>query len=54
LIEHEIQPCASCNQRKQDGEPIAFLQDNYRNKLITQQEYFDLKQKIEELLAENI
>lgn len=49
-----VTSCDSCNQRKQENDPIEFLLRNYRNKLINQKEYMDLKQRIEEQLEKNI
>jgi 5-methylcytosine-specific restriction endonuclease McrA len=45
--------CASCNQRKQDGDPVEFLLENYRAKLLTQPEYLKLKAHIEAQLSED-
>jgi len=48
-----VTSCAACNQRKKDGDPVEFLLQNYRNKLIDQQEYLRLKERIEAQLLEN-
>ncbi|MFZ2147406.1 MAG: HNH endonuclease [Sedimentisphaerales bacterium] len=42
--------CEGCNQRKQDKDPIEFLQSNYRSHLIKQNEYIKQKEYIESLL----
>ncbi len=47
-----VTSCASCNRRKQDGDPVEFLLQNYRNKLIDQQEYLRLKERIDIQLAD--
>lgn len=46
-----VASCEGCNQRKQDQDPIQFLQLNYRNQLINQDEYFRMKEYIENLLS---
>lgn len=45
--------CESCNQRKQDQDPIDFLQSNYRDKLIRQDEFLHRRAFIESLLGED-
>ena len=47
-----VTACASCNQRKGKEEPVDFLLQNYRSKLISQQEYLSFKERIETLLSE--
>lgn len=47
-----VTACASCNQRKGPVEPVDFLLQNYRSKLISQQEYLSLKDRIDVLLSE--
>jgi len=42
--------CAGCNQRKQDEDAIQFLQSNYRNHFIKQDEYLKQKSYLENLL----
>lgn len=47
-----VTACAGCNQRKQDDDAIQFLQANYRNQLINQNEYLKQKSYIESLLEQ--
>lgn len=47
-----VASCESCNQRKQDQDPVDFIQSNYRDKLISQKEFMDQKAYIETLLLE--
>jgi 5-methylcytosine-specific restriction endonuclease McrA len=44
--------CEVCNRRRSDSAPIVFLRENYRQQLITQDEFLQLKIYIESLLAE--
>ncbi len=46
-----ISACEVCNQRRADSEPIAFLRENYRQQLLTQEEFFRQKDYIEALIA---
>jgi len=46
-----VTSCEKCNQRKQNQEPMQFLLVNYRNQLISQEEYLTQKEYIEKLLA---
>jgi len=39
------------NQRKADKKAIDFLLENYRNKLLTQNEFLTLKENIEKIIA---
>lgn len=48
-----VTSCTSCNQRKQDIDPVEFLLQNYRAKLIDQQEFLRLKEVIEAQLIDN-
>lgn len=45
-----VTSCVDCNQRKSNQEPIEFLLENYRNKLIDQEEYLKQKDYVERLL----
>jgi hypothetical protein len=44
--------CEVCNRRRSDSEPIHFLRQNYREQLLTQDEFLRQKGYIEKLLAE--
>jgi hypothetical protein len=43
--------CQSCNQRKQDQNPLLFLLENYRVQLLTQSEFLEQKVYVEHLLG---
>jgi hypothetical protein len=45
-----VATCPACNGRKGDGEPVEFLLMNYRNQLLTQEEFIRQRQFIESLL----
>jgi hypothetical protein len=45
-----VAACTGCNQRKQDEDAVQFLQSNYRNYLINQNEYLKQKSYIESFL----
>lgn len=47
-----VTACEVCNQRRSDSEPIQFLRENYRQQLLTQDEFLRQKDYIERLLAE--
>lgn len=47
-----VTSCEGCNQRKQDQDAIQFLLLNYRNQLISQNEYMEQKEYIENLLEQ--
>ena len=47
-----VASCQPCNQRKQDRDAIEFLLENYRNHLLSQQEYMQQKSYVEALLTE--
>lgn len=47
-----VASCELCNQRRSDNDPILFLRENYRQQLISQEEFLRLKEYIEALLAE--
>jgi len=45
-----VSSCENCNQRKQDTDVFQFLLENYRSHLISQPEYLNQKNYIEELI----
>ena len=47
-----VAACELCNRRRSDLEPVQFLLANYRQKLLTQDEFLQQKQYVEGLLAE--
>jgi hypothetical protein len=47
-----VASCEVCNRRRSDSEPIHFLRENYRQQLLTQEEFLRQKDYIEDLLAE--
>jgi len=47
-----VAACDTCNRRRSDSDPIAFLRENYRQQLLTQDEFFRRKDYLEKLLAE--
>ena len=47
-----VAACEVCNRRRSDSEPIQFLRENYRQQLLTQEEFLRQKDHIERLLAE--
>lgn len=47
-----VAACEVCNQRRSDSDPIHFLRENYRQQLISQEEFFQQKQYLEILLNE--
>ena len=47
-----VATCEVCNRRRSDSEPIQFLRENYRQQLLTQQEFLRQKDYIERLLAD--
>jgi 5-methylcytosine-specific restriction endonuclease McrA len=48
-----VASCEVCNRRRSDSEPIQFLRENYRQQLLTQEEFLRQKEYIEALLAED-
>jgi hypothetical protein len=53
--EHNLVTCCeSCNGRKQDKEAIEFLLENYRARLLSQEEYMKVKDKIEEMIEKTL
>ena len=47
-----VAACEVCNRRRSDSEPISFLRENYRQQLLTQDEFLRQKEYIEALLVE--
>jgi hypothetical protein len=47
-----ISSCEVCNQRRSDSDPVQFLRENYRQQLLTQEEFLRQKNYIEALIAE--
>jgi len=47
-----VTACEVCNRRRSDSEPIQFLRENYRQQILTQDEFLRQKDYIERLLAE--
>jgi hypothetical protein len=47
-----VASCASCNERKLDKDAVEFLLSNYRNGLLTQDEYLKQKNIIENLILQ--
>jgi 5-methylcytosine-specific restriction endonuclease McrA len=47
-----VAACEICNRRRSDSEPIQFLRENYRQQLLTQDEFLRQKDYIERLLGE--
>ena len=47
-----VTSCEKCNQRKSNKEPTESLLENYRNKLINQEEYLQQKDYIEKISEE--
>lgn len=45
--------CEVCNRRRGDSDPIEFLRENYRQRLITQDEFLRQKDYVEVLLVES-
>jgi 5-methylcytosine-specific restriction endonuclease McrA len=48
-----VPTCPACNGRKGDGDPVQLLLMNYRNQLLTQQEFIQQRQFIETLLQDD-
>jgi hypothetical protein len=49
-----VAACEVCNRRRSDTDPIHFLRENYRQQLLSQEEFLQQKQYIEALLGENV
>ena len=47
-----VTACEVCNRRRSDSEPIEFLRENYRQQLLTQDEFLLQKAYVENLLAD--
>ena len=47
-----VAACEACNRRRSESDPVQFLRENYRQQLLTQDEYLRQKNYIEALLAE--
>lgn len=47
-----VASCETCNSRKSSQEPIEFLRENYRQKLISQAEFLNGKDYLETLLSQ--
>lgn len=47
-----VAACEVCNQRRSESDPVQFLRENYRQQLLTQEEFLRQKDYIEALLAE--
>lgn len=47
-----LSSCESCNQRKGDKDATEFLLENYRNKLLSQEEFLMLKNNIEKIIGD--
>ncbi len=45
-----VAACEVCNRRRGDSEPIQFLRENYRQQLLTQEEFLQQKKRIEGLI----
>jgi 5-methylcytosine-specific restriction endonuclease McrA len=48
-----VAACDVCNRRRSDFDPVQFLRDNYRQQLISQEEFLRQKDYVEALLAES-
>jgi HNH endonuclease len=48
-----VAACEVCNRRRGDSDPIHFLRENYRQQLLTQEEFLRQKNYVEALLAES-
>jgi len=47
-----VAACEVCNRRRSESEPVQFLRENYRQQLLTQEEFLRQKDYIEALLAD--
>jgi len=47
-----VAACEVCNRRRSESEPVRFLRENYRQQLLTQDEFLRQKDYIETLLSE--
>jgi len=48
-----VTACEACNQRRSESDPVEFLRENYRQRLLAQDEFLRQKQYVEGLLAES-
>lgn len=48
-----VAACEDCNRRRSDSDPVHFLRENYRQQLISQEEFLRQKDCVEALLAES-
>jgi 5-methylcytosine-specific restriction endonuclease McrA len=48
-----VAACEVCNRRRSESDPIQFLRENYRQQLLTQDEFLKQKEYLEVLLAES-
>lgn len=48
-----VAACEVCNRRRSDSDPIQFLRENYRQQLISQEEFLRQKDYVEALLAKS-
>lgn len=48
-----VAACDVCNRRRSDSDPVQFLRENYRQQLISQEEFLRQKDYVEALLAES-
>lgn len=49
-----VAACEVCNRRRGDSDPIQFMRENYRQQLLTQEEFLRQKVYVEALLAEGM
>jgi len=49
-----VAACDVCNRRRGEADPIQFLRENYRQQLLTQEEFLRQKNYIEALVAEGV
>jgi hypothetical protein len=49
-----VAACEVCNRRRSDSDPIHFLRENYRQQLLSQDEFLQQKLYIEALLGESV
>jgi hypothetical protein len=47
-----VAACEVCNRRRSDSDPVQFLRENYREQLISQEEFLRQKDYVEALVAE--
>jgi len=49
-----VAACEVCNRRRGESEPVEFLRENYRQSLLTQEEFLSQKAYIEVLLSDGL